>query len=64
MIDNLASEENYSINLTLIEVIDKIFKTLDDRGCTLRVFLDLSKAFETIYNNVLFRNFKITVSVD
>src|SRR6218665_1193398 len=46
--------KNYSTNLVLIEVIDKISKTMDDRGCTLGVFLDISKAFDTIDYNILF----------
>ena len=37
--------KHYSTNLALIEFIDKTF---DDRGCALGVFLDLSKAFDTI----------------
>jgi len=45
--------KSHSTNLALIEVIDKISGALDDGNYTLGIFLDLSKAFDTLYHEKL-----------
>src|SRR6218665_3442732 len=43
------------IPLPIIEVVDKITEALDQRKITVGVFLDLSKAFDTIKHDILFK---------
>ena len=44
----LGFRKSHSTSLALIEVIDKISGALDDGNYTLGIFLDLSKAFDTL----------------
>ncbi len=44
---------NYSTHLALIDLIDKISSSLDKSLHTIGLFLDLSKAFNTIDHNIL-----------
>lgn len=46
--------KNHSTTHALIEVVDKISEAIDDRKITVGVFLDLSKAFDTIKHDILF----------
>jgi retron-type reverse transcriptase len=39
----------------IIELVDKITKAIDQRKYTIRIFLDLSKAFDTINHKILIK---------
>ena len=59
---NLLSEnqfgfrENYSTHMALINVIDQISKSMDEKQFCSGLFLDLSKAFDTIDHDILLKN--------
>ena len=44
---------NYSTQLALVDLIDKLSSALDNSLHTVGLFLDLSKAFDTIDHNIL-----------
>jgi hypothetical protein len=43
----LALEKKFNTTLALIDVIDNIYKYLDNNEITLDIYLDLQKAFDT-----------------
>ena len=43
----------YSTELALIELIDRIYSQLDDKKIPIAIFMDLSKAFDTIDHEIL-----------
>ena len=45
--------QHYSTNLALITLDDKITESLQKGECVLRVFLDFSKAFDTLNHTIL-----------
>ncbi len=45
--------KNYSTTLALIEVIDNIYKNLDDGKLGVGIYLDLQKAFDTVNHRIL-----------
>ena len=45
--------KNHSTNFVLIDLVDKITKALDNREFAVGVFLDLSKAFDTVNHSLL-----------
>ena len=45
--------EHYSTNLALIKLVDKIIESLRKGECVLGVFLDFSKAFDTVNHTFL-----------
>ena len=45
--------ENHSTVHALLEITDQIYSKLDDDNCALGVFLDLSKAVDTIDHGIL-----------
>src|SRR6218665_536568 len=47
--------KNHSTTHAIIEVVDKITEALDQGKITIGVFLDLSKAFDTIKHDILFK---------
>ena len=49
--------EEHSPNLALIYLIDKISSALDDGDYVLGLFLDFSRAFDTIDHSILFEKF-------
>ena len=46
--------ENHSTSMALSVIIDRISKALDDGETSIGVFLDFSKAFDTVDHNILF----------
>ena len=47
-------ESNYSTNFALTHLINKIATAIDRKETTVGVFLDLSKAFDTLNHDILF----------
>jgi hypothetical protein len=47
--------KNRSTELAIIELVDKITKGIDQGNYTLGIFLDLSKAFDTINHKILIK---------
>src|SRR6218665_220383 len=45
--------KNHSTTFAIVEVVDKISEAMDRRQMTVGVFLDLSKAFDTIRHEIL-----------
>src|SRR6218665_1965751 len=45
--------KNHSTTHAIMEVVDKISEAIDNRKLTIGVFLDLSKAFDTIRHDVI-----------
>ena len=45
--------EKHGINLALIVLVDRILSTLQQRDIVLGVFLDVSKAFNTVHHQIL-----------
>ena len=45
--------KNYSTFLALMDLVDNISKNIDDGNYSIGIFLDLSKAFDTINHNIL-----------
>ena len=44
---------NHSTNMALIELIDRITEEMDDKKFSLGIFIDLSKAFDTVNHKIL-----------
>ena len=45
--------ENYSTYMAIINLVDQISNELDKKHCTLGIFIDLSKEFDTINHTIL-----------
>ena len=45
--------KGYSTNFAMITLIDKIPQALDEGNYVLGIFLDLSKAFDTVTHSIL-----------
>ena len=46
--------KNHSTSLALIHLINKIASSIDHNEITMGIFLDLSKAFDTLNHDILF----------
>ena len=54
MLEYTAASKNYSTPHALIHLINRISSAIDQRETTIGVFLDLSKAFDTLDHQILF----------
>ena len=45
--------ENYSTELALVDLTDRIAHAIDNKKVTVGVFIDLSKAFDTLNHEIL-----------
>jgi hypothetical protein len=50
----MASEKNHSTSLALMHLCEKITSAIDQKEFTIGIFLDLSKAFDTVDHEILF----------
>ena len=46
--------KNHSTSLALVDLYDKISSAIDRKETSVGIFLDLSKAFDTVNHNILF----------
>ena len=54
-----SSQRNSSIDHAILQQVDRIHEALEDNKCTLPVFIDVSKAFDTIDHNILLKKREI-----
>ena len=47
--------QNFSTDLALLELSDKIAESFDEKKYTIGIFVDLSKAFDTLNHGILFQ---------
>ena len=54
-----AYKKNHSTNTALLKITDDILDAIDDSEITLLIFLDFSKAFDTVNHKILIEKLKI-----
>ena len=52
-INQFGFRKNHSTSLALIHLYDKISTAIDNREYTVGIFLDLSKAFDTVNHEII-----------
>ena len=50
-----AFRSKNSTNQAIIELVDKITKAIEKNETTVGIFLDLSKAFDTVNHNIILK---------
>ena len=54
IVENPTFRKNHSTSLALVDLYDKISRAIDRKETSVGIFLDLSKAFDTVNHNILF----------
>ena len=55
---NSGFRQNYSTELAVLEMIDKITTSIDNKSYCIGIFIDLKKAFDTLNHEILVEKLK------
>ena len=56
--NQLGFRAKHSTDHAILSIVDKIQRAIDERDFSCGIFLDFSKAFDTINHKILFKNFE------
>ena len=59
---NMLFKKKHSTNLATIELVTKILHAIDNSEYTIGVFLDLTKAFDTVNHEIKLEHYGIRVT--
>ena len=55
----LGFQKDHSTDHALLQLVDQIYESFERRESTIRVFIDLSKAFDTVDHNIVLKKIEI-----